>query len=363
MQRIQSVDILRGMTIIAMIMVNNPGDWNNVYPSLLHANWHGLTPTDLIFPCFIFIVGISISFAYNKKKLSDKIVKKILIRSLKLLGLGLFLNLFIPYFPFFESYKTVRIPGVLQRIGIVFFIVAILYLKCKKKTLVITSITILFIYFILLGFIPLPNGSLPSYEREFNNWTSYIDINILGNHLWKHDYDPEGLLSTIPSIVSCLIGVFVGEILKIKSTNTVLKQLFFLGVIFLISGYLWSYSFPINKALWTSSFVLVTAGWSTLLLLIIYYISDVKNKKISPLLGYVGTNAIVIYFLSSFISKTFYLIKINPSVNIHSFIYNNIFSVIILNDKLASLLYALTVVLFYILLGYYLFKKKIFIKV
>ena len=122
MNRIQSIDVFRGLTVAAMILVNNPGDWATVYKSLLHAKWHGLTPTDLIFPFFIFIVGVSISLAYNNKKPSKEIYRKILIRSLKLFGLGLFLNWFIPNYPFFESYTTVRIPGVLQRIGIVFFI-------------------------------------------------------------------------------------------------------------------------------------------------------------------------------------------------------------------------------------------------
>lgn len=363
MQRIQSVDILRGLTILAMILVNNPGDWSHVYSPLLHAEWHGLTPTDVIFPFFIFIVGISITLAYQQKTLSPTVFKKILIRSVKLIALGLFLNWFIPYIPFFQDYQTVRFPGVLQRIGIVFFITTIVYLTCNTKTLVFISIGILVGYFILLSYIPLPNGSFPSLERVPNNWANYVDVQLLGNHLWKPDYDPEGFLSTFPAIISCIIGVLTGKLLLIKSTPTKLKYLLTSGISLLVLGYAWSILFPINKALWSSSFVLVTAGWAILLLLIIYYLSDIQQKSFGKLCIYVGTNAITIYFLSSLIAKIFYLVKVNEQHNIHSFLYEHLYTSIITNNKLASLLYAFTVMLCYVLLGFILFKRRIFIKV
>ncbi len=363
MKRIQSVDILRGFTIIAMILVNNPGDWSAVYAPLLHAEWHGLTPTDLIFPFFIFIVGISISLAYQNKRPSKTIYKKIFIRSLKLIVLGLFLNWFIPYPPFFQEFRTLRFPGVLQRIGIVFFITSILYLKCNNKVLLIISSLILTGYFFLLKYITLPNGSFPSLDRVPNNWVNFIDLKIFNSHLWKPDYDPEGLLSTITAVSSCILGVLTGKVLLLENIATKLKYLLFSGSILLILGYLWSFVFPINKSLWTSSFVLVTSGWATIILLIIYYLSDVKQKLNVPLFIYVGTNAITIYFLSSFISKIFYLVNINKQHNIHSFLYENLYSNLIYNDKLASLVYAITIAGLYILLGYILFKKRIFIKV
>lgn len=363
MQRIQSVDILRGLTILAMILVNNPGDWGHVFAPLLHAEWHGLTPTDLIFPFFIFIVGVSIALAYQHKPPSKAIYKKTLIRSVKLIALGLFLNWFIPYFPFLESYKTVRLPGVLQRIGIVFFITSFLYLNCNNKTLLHISFWGLVSYFILLAYIPLPNGELPSLERVPNNWANYVDVQLLGNHLWKPDYDPEGLLSTIPAVISCIIGVLIGKVLLLKNTNTKLKYLLASGSAALLIGYAWSIFFPINKAIWSSSFVLVTAGWAILLLLIFYYVADVQQKKFGKLCIYVGTNAITIYFLSSLIAKVFYLIKVNEQQNIHSFLYEQLYTSIISHHKLASLLYAFTVMLCYILLGFILFKRRIFIKV
>ncbi|AUC13879.1 heparan-alpha-glucosaminide N-acetyltransferase [Tenacibaculum sp. SZ-18] len=363
MKRIQSIDVFRGFTVAAMVLVNNPGDWSTVYEPLLHAKWHGLTPTDLIFPFFIFIVGISISLAYNDTKPSKVIYRKILTRSLKLFGLGLFLNWFITSYPFLSSYSTLRILGVLQRIGIVFFVTSILYLNCSKKALLLISVLILVTYNVLLGVIPLPNGLLPSFDRVPNNWANYIDVKLLGNHLWKPDYDPEGILSTIPTIVSCLAGIFIGEVLKIHNKQKLLKLLCIYSLSFLALGYIWNSFFPINKSLWTSSFVLVTAGWASLFVLVFYYLCDIKQTSYVNLFTYVGMNAIGIYFLSSFISKVFYLVTINNGENVHSFLYSNFYNSIINNNNLASLCYALTVLLSYILLSYILFKRKIFFKV
>ena len=361
-ERIASVDILRGITIVAMILVNTPGTWAHVYAPLLHAEWHGLTPTDLIFPFFLFIVGISIAFAYKNKTRTAHTYKKIFIRSLKLIGLGLFLNLFLPYFPFIKDIETIRIPGVLQRIGIVFCISAMLYLHCNWKVLVSISIATLLIYWGFLGFVPLPDGTLPTFDRAPNNWANYIDVNLFGQHTWKADYDPEGVLSTIPSVITSLLGILIGKVLM-NYSNRRETILFIIAIGLLLLGYIFSYWFPINKALWSSSFVLVTTGWAVLILAIIYVITDVLNLKFGAVFKYVGSNAITIYFLSSFISKIFYLTKIGENENIHSYLYNSLFVHSFLSDKMSSLLYALVAVLFYILLGYILFKKKIIIKV
>ncbi|MCF7569537.1 heparan-alpha-glucosaminide N-acetyltransferase domain-containing protein [Sabulilitoribacter arenilitoris] len=361
-QRIVSVDILRGFTILVMVLVNTPGTWSKVYTPLLHADWHGLTPTDLVFPFFLFIVGISISFAYKNKPKIWPTYKKIVIRSLKLIGLGLFLALFLPYFPFVKDFEALRFPGVLQRIGVVFLISSILFINFNWKTLLTISIFILIGYWLFLGFIPLPNGSLPTFDRAPNNWANYIDLKVLGKHMWKADYDPEGVLSTLPAIATCICGILVGGILSNKNINKLI-YLLITAISLLVCGYILSIWFPINKAIWSSSFVLVTSGWATLILSIIYCLTDVLNWKFGSIFKYVGYNAIIIYFLSSFISKCFYLIKVNPQQSIHSWLYNNIFVQSFLADKLSSLLYALTVVSFYLFLGYILYKKKIFIKV
>jgi len=360
-RRIESVDILRGFTIVAMILVNTPGTWSHVYTPLLHAKWHGLTPTDLIFPFFLFIVGISIHFAYKNKPKNKDTYKKIIIRSLKLIGLGLFLSLYLPYIPFVKDFGTMRFPGVLQRIGIVFFFSAILYLNYNWKTLLGIGITILVAYWIFLGLVPLPNGTFPTFDRAPNNWANYIDLNVLGEHIWKDDYDPEGILSTTTAIVTCISGILIGRLLDGLNSN--IKLLIGTAIILLTLGYIINIWFPINKAIWSSSFVLVTSGWGTLILALIYYLTDIKRIKTGAVFKYIGMNAITIFFLSSFIGKTFYLTKIGEKDNIHSYLYNSIFTHSFLTDKMSSLLYALTVIIFYLLLAYFLYKRRIFIKI
>ncbi|WP_298238559.1 heparan-alpha-glucosaminide N-acetyltransferase domain-containing protein [uncultured Algibacter sp.] len=359
-KRIEAVDILRGFTIAAMILVNTPGTWNHVYPPLLHAQWHGLTPTDLIFPFFLFIVGISIYFAYKSKPNTKSTYKKIIIRSLKLIGLGLVLNLFLPYIPFFEDLETVRLPGVLQRIGVVFLVTAILYMNCNWKKLIGIGVIILLVYWLFLGFIPFADGTVPTFDRAPNNWANYIDLNVLGKHTWQPDYDPEGIISTLPAIVSCILGVLIAKLLDGFAQ---VKWLFLAAFWLLVSGYGFHVLFPINKAIWSSSFVLVTSGWGTLILAIIYCFTDVLRLKFGTIFKYVGMNAITIYFLSSFISKCFYLTKVEENHNIHSYLYDSLFEHTFLTNEMSSLLYALSVVFFYMMLGYFMYKRKVFIKV
>jgi predicted acyltransferase len=359
--RIESVDILRGLTVVAMILVNTPGTWAHIYPPLLHADWHGYTPTDLIFPFFLFIVGISISFAYKNKLSNSKTYKKIGIRSLKLIGLGLFLAAFLPYLPFIKDFSRLRFPGVLQRIGIVFFFAAILSVNFNWKILLTTVVILLLGYWIWLGFIPLPDGSIPTFDRATNNWANYIDVTIMKDHIWKKDYDPEGLLSTLPSIATALIGVLIGKVILHQNYLKTL-MLFLLGIVMIGLGYIWNLWFPFNKAIWSSSFVLLTAGWGTIFLSILYYVNDVKKKSFGVIFKYVGSNAIVIFFTSSFITKVFYLTKVGDTT-IHGWMYKTFFTSIISIDKLASLCYALSVVSFYVFVGYILYKKRIFIKV
>ncbi len=359
--RIISVDIFRGLTIVLMILVNTPGTWSNVYAPFLHATWHGYTPTDLVFPFFLFIVGTSIVFAYKNKKSDAAAYKKISIRSLKLIGLGLFLGAFTIYFPFFNEFAEIRFPGVLQRIGVVFFFAAILFLNFNWKVLIGICIAMLVGYWIWLGFIPI-NGIEPTFERAPNNWANYIDVNVFGSHTYKEDYDPEGLLSTIPSIASSLLGIFTGLILISKRAK---KELLLagLGILMIVIGHLWDLAFPINKALWTSSFVMVTAGWGNLFLALIYYMTDVKGLKFGSIFKYAGANAITVYFLSSFVTKIFYSVKVNEQTSLHEWLFENIFIHDFMSAKLSSLLYGLTVVSFYMLLAYVMYKKKIFIKV
>jgi len=362
MKRIASVDVLRGVTIVAMILVNNPGTWSHIYAPLEHAQWHGYTPTDLIFPFFLFIVGVSISLAYQHKKADFNTHKKIVIRSLKLIGLGLFLGWFLPLPPFHKSIDILRFPGVLQRIGVVFFFAAILNLHFNWKVLLGITIVLLFGYFFWMGFVPLPNGETPTFDRAPNNWANYLDVHLLGNHTWKKDYDPEGLLSTLPAIATAFIGVLTGKLLQTPGDLKIFK-IFILGVVMIVLGYIWSIWFPINKALWSSSFVLVTAGWASIFLSILYFIIDIKQLHFGRIFKYVGSNAILIFFMSSFIAKSMGRIKINDTQSVHSWLYHTFYTSFISSDKLASMLYALSVVAFYTFVAYLLYKKKIFVKV
>ncbi|TDQ32877.1 acyltransferase family protein [Zeaxanthinibacter enoshimensis] len=360
-ERIVSVDIFRGLTIALMILVNTPGNWEHVYGPFLHAPWHGYTPTDLVFPFFLFIVGTSIVLAYRNRRPDASTVRKISVRSLKLIGLGLFLGAFTLTFPFFKDFEDIRFPGVLQRIGIVFFFAALLYLYTNWRVILAVSIIILLGYWVWLGYIPLEGGS-PTYERAANNWTNYIDLNVLGTHMYKEDYDPEGILSTFPALVTALLGIFTGRVLISARPSKVITMVI-MGVVMLAAGYLWDVFFPINKALWTSSYVLVTAGWANLLLALIYYLTDVRGLKFGSIFRYAGANAITIYFLSSFFTKIFYLVRVGENNSLHGWLYKTVFVYESISMKTSSLLYGLTVTAFYLLIAYLMYKRNIFIKV
>lgn len=360
-QRIVSVDIFRGLTIALMILVNTPGTWEAVYAPLRHADWHGYTPTDLVFPFFLFIVGTSIVFAYRDRKPDAATHRKILIRTLKLIGLGLFLGAFIIEFPFFKPFENIRFPGVLQRIGVVFFFASLLYLHAKPRALLATAITVLLGYWLWMAYIPL-GGEPPSLERLPNNWANYIDVHVFGSHNYKPDYDPEGLLSTLPAIVTALLGVFTGRLL-LSDRSDKLRGMLLAGLGLLVAGTVWGYFFPVNKALWTSSFVLVTAGWANLVLAIIYYLTDVKGLRFGSIFRYAGANAITVYFLSSFITKLFYLIRLGEDQTIHGWLFNSVYVYDGLPLALSSLLYGLSVMGFYLLVGWWLYRRNIFVKV
>lgn len=365
--RILSVDIFRGLTIAAMILVNTPGSWSNVYAPFLHADWNGLTPTDLIFPFFLFIVGMSITFAYSKKKKDGNtsgVYRKIISRTLKLIFLGLFLAAITFSFPFIKDLSGIRIPGVLQRIGVVFFISAILFLNVNWKVLIGTFVAILLVYWYLMTQVPI-DGAMPLLTRA-SNLGSVVDLKILTNaHMYKSDYDPEGILSTLPSVATTIFGMFIGLILlnKNKTKREKYKYFVIIGVVALLIGYLWDTVFPLNKALWTSSFVLVTGGWATLIYALIFYLADILeiNAWGKPAIIF-GSNAITVYFMSSFVSKSFGMIQLSNGQSLHGYLYEILLSIITI-PKLSSLVYAVLVICFYYLVALILYKKKIFIKV
>jgi predicted acyltransferase len=372
-ERLLSLDVFRGITIAGMILVNNPGTWNAIYPPLQHAEWNGCTPTDLIFPFFLFIVGVAIPFSLGKRIEKGDDHKKIIIqitrRGLILFFLGILLHS-LPFGMFGSVFdlETVRIPGVLQRIAIVYFITGILFLKTNYKTLIMIGASLLILYWLMMIFIPVPGIGYSNLEPA-TNLAAWIDRALLGKHIWEGTklWDPEGILSTIPAISTSIIGILTGVWLKSdkdKITKTV--WLFVMGCLCMAAGYVWNGWFPINKNLWTSSYVLYTGGLSLLFLGICYWFIDVRNSKwwIKPFQVY-GLNAITVYFLSELTSKMMYLIQVSSgsdSISLKAFLFNNLF-LNFLDPINASLLWAIIYVLVWLGIMWILYHKKIFIKV
>ena len=366
-ERLYSLDVFRGITVAAMILVNNPGSWDSVYPPLLHAEWNGCTPTDLIFPFFLFIVGVSIHFAYQSKVvdgLNQETFFKILKRSAIIFSLGLFLSLF-PKFDF----ATVRIPGVLQRISLVFFFCSLLYMKANWLAQIRTAIILLVGYFILMTMVPVPNFGSANLEPE-TNLGAWLDRLLLNGHLWAKSktWDPEGLLGTLPAIGTGILGMLTGKLFSsIKEPAQKTTWLFFTGSILILTGLAWGIVFPINKSLWTSSFVLYTAGIAMQFLAACYWLIDVHGfKSWSTPFKYYGMNAIFVFVASGLLAKILIRTKINieggKEISLWSYLYENLYARW-LGPYTASLLFAITLVAFFLVILWWMYKKKIFVKV
>jgi predicted acyltransferase len=289
--RLTSLDAFRGLTIAGMILVNNPGSWEHVYPPLRHAAWHGWTPTDLVFPSFLFIVGVAIPLAIGKRRergdATGSIVSKIVIRSLVIFALGLFLAWFrlvktdsgysLPELR--PSLASLRIPGVLQRIALCYLLVALLYLWTGIRTQIVVTIGLLVGYWAIMKYVPVPGHGVGDLSRE-HNLAAYVDRLLLPGHLYKKDYDPEGLLSTLPALASTLIGVLTGRWLGTMRTPAEKTcGVFAAGFVLFAIGWGWDASFPINKALWTSSFVLYSAGLSLQVLGLCLWLIEVLGAR------------------------------------------------------------------------------------
>lgn len=377
-QRLLSLDFFRGLTVAAMILVNNPGSWGHIYTPLEHAEWNGCTPTDLVFPFFLFIVGVSIAYAMGSKKLDrtshHKTILKALKRALTLFGLGLFLAFFprnFSTFNFVESLQNIRIPGVLQRIGVVFFISSLIFLKSSEKNIFRIIVIILFSYWALMTFVPVPGVGYANFEKE-TNLGAWLDRTILTEaHLWKSakTWDPEGILSTLPAIASGLIGVLVGVYLKRKDVDAAVKisWLFAIGVLITLAGLLWDLQFPINKSLWTSSYVLYTGGLATIVLALCYWIIDVNNynRFTKPFVIY-GVNAITVFFVSGLMPRLINMVKIKQpngeEMGALSSFYQSFF-VPYFSPINASLAYAIAFIMFFYVILWVMYKKNIIIKV
>ena len=354
--RLISLDIFRGITIAAMILVNFPGSWESVYSPLEHAEWEGTTPTDFIFPFFLFIVGISITLSFEKQiqngKTRQQILKKSVWRALKLFGIGLALRL-LPTLDF----SRFELPGVLQRISLVFLACAALYLFTGWRTQLFVGISILIAYWLALMLIPVPGFGTGVLEPG-KNLANWIDKVVFPPFLInKRGYDSEGILSTIPAIVTGISGLLAGKMLSWQTDRKKLvQQLVATGVVLLVAGYFWGLYFPVIKKIWTSSFVLVTAGWAFIVYAFLFLLIEIRNWKTGTFPWIVfGSNAIAIYVLAD-VFETFF-IQTGIRNNMVLWMQNSGLYI-----KTASLFWAIFSVLVCWTAGLILYRKKIFIK-
>jgi predicted acyltransferase len=383
-KRLLSLDILRGITIAGMIMVNNPGSWGYVYKPLGHAAWHGLTPTDLVFPFFMFIMGVSTYISLRKfnfectKPVIYKIVKRTVVIFLTGLGLAWLSLSFGTYhrlaseglaFPehFFKAitnFGNIRIPGVLQRLALSYGIASLLAITVKHKFFPHIITGGLLGYFIILLF-----GK--GFEFSVDNIIAMIDRVILGtSHLYTDRgvrLDPEGLLSTIPSVCHVMTGFLCGKIILNTQDNYLkINKLFIAGAIMTFAGFLLNYGCPINKKIWSPTFVLVTCGLASTLLALLIWIIDIKgHKKWCVFFESFGVNPLFIYVSAGVLSILLGGIWIpnnGEMVSIKGFIYSKCLQPL-LGDFPASLIFALLFVCVNWLIGNILYKKKIYIKI
>lgn len=364
--RVVSLDVFRGLTVAGMILVNNPGDWSHVYPPLRHAEWHGWTPTDLIFPFFLFIVGVAMPFSFSNRRAkgatTSNLFFHVLLRSVILFALGMILT-GIPDF----NFSNKLILDVLQRIGVVYLLSATIVLIARPAAQFVVGIACLVVYWALMMLVPVPHFGAGVLASEGNLW-QYVDkIIIKGWH-----YHAEGILSLIPSISTVLFGTLTGNWLQShKDHNEKLVGMFVVGNVGLVLGLICHAWFPINKLLWSSSYVLFTAGFALNVLGVFSWLIDVKGFSLwsRPFLVY-GTNAIAVFFLSSLAGRLMGLIKVQQaaatgetmSVSIKSSVYSHLF-LGGASTEFTSMVYAIVYVCLWWGVMWIFYKKKIFIKI
>ncbi len=366
--RLLSLDVFRGLTIAGMIVVNNPGTWRAVYPPLTHADWHGWTPTDLIFPFFLFTVGVSITLALGPRlehrEPRGRLTRRIVQRSVILFALGLFLAGF-PHF----NLATIRIPGVLQRIAVCYLAVALLFLVTTVRTQATVMAGLLAGYWALMTLVPVPGFGAGDLGKE-GNLAAYLDRTVLGPHLWRASkvYDPEGILSTLPAIATTLAGVLTGHWLRSsRSPSTKVWGMGAAGVAAIGLGLLWDRWFPINKALWTSSYVAFTAGAALLGLAACSWLVEVQQWRrwTTPFVIF-GVNAIAAFVLSTFMARVLTLVTITGAdgsrMSWQRALYQHVFAPWATPVN-ASLFFALAYLLVWLALMGILYRRGIFLRV
>jgi len=374
-KRLTSLDVFRGITITGMILVNMAGVADQVYPPLLHADWNGCTPTDLVFPFFLFIIGVAIAFSfsnYEKNKLTLGLghtvpLGRILRRSAILFALGLLLNGFWNY-----DWSTIRIMGVLQRISLAYLLATLVILKLPRKGQWAIALLLLLGYWLAMSFIPVPGYGVGNLSRD-GNLGAYLDRLIIGTaHLYKGDNfnsmgDPEGLFSTLPAVVSVLLGCFTGDWLRKQPVNSrTSMDLVLVGLSCLVIGEVWGFWFPINKKLWTSSYVVFTAGWALLLLAACYELIEVRGlRRWGKPFEIMGLNAIFAFVASVLMIKILVKTHIGTgekAPTTYTWIYEHFF-VPWAGAMNGSLFFAMVTVLFWWGVLYGMYRQRWFVKI
>ena len=347
--RIISVDVLRGLTVAAMVLVNNPGSWSAIYWPLRHAEWNGFTPTDMIFPFFLFIVGVAIPLALGARleRGAPGLVGRVLRRSLAIFALGLLLHA-LPWF----HLATLRVPGVLQRIAVCYLLAALLVVWSGGiagwRLQALVAGALLVGYWLLMTRVPVPGGVAGDLSPA-GNLAGYVDRLVLGPHVWTVSkfYDPEGLLSSLPAVATTLLGVLAGHWLRGAGTaRRVTGGLVLGGLAATAVGWLWGQSFPINKSLWTSSYALFMAGLAALALAGCYWLIEGRRwRRLAGPFVVLGITALPLFFLSSLMARLLLLIRVGPEqVRLQAWLFDRLFASW-LPPIDASLAYALAYVL------------------
>lgn len=360
--RLLSLDALRGLTIAAMILVNNPGSQHTVYPPLRHAAWHGWTPADLIFPFFLFIMGISTALSLDTRQHNGQgrraLLRHIALRSSILILLGLLLNGL-----FFLPFDHVRFPGVLQRIGIVYFCSALIVMATGRRARTILTVALLLSYWALLMLVPVPGHGAGDLSPA-GNLASYVDVRLMTGHMWTQTFDPEGILSTLPAIATALLGTLTaGWLRSARQPKQILLKLLAAGAAGLMLGEIWNIWFPINKTLWTSSYVVFTAGFGLLALAACYWFMDVQRWRgwALPLVA-LGMNPLVIYAGSEALGGS--LIEFRwPGMHhsMHQWVYRHLLAGVAA-APMASLLWALAYLAAWWAVAWIMYRNTIFIR-
>jgi predicted acyltransferase len=367
--RLMSLDLFRGATIAGMILVNNAGDEASSYWPLKHAQWNGWTPTDLVFPFFLFIVGVAMPFSFSARlkrgESRRELLRHVLSRGVVLFALGVFLN----GFPNHYQLSSWRVYGVLQRIAICYVISAILALWTNWRTWIVAIAACLLGYWILMRFVPVPGFGIPTHDIPLldpdRNLAAWLDRRLLAGHLYEGTRDPEGVLSTIPAVATSLLGLLTGQWLRSsRSARSKTLGMALFGVIGVVAGKILDLGFPINKKLWTSSYVVFTAGLALLCLTLCYWMVDVKRWRglwTKPLLVF-GMNAIAAYVFAEVISGLLDRVHTGEGTSWQESVYEAMF-VPLANPANASLLYALAYVLICWAAMWVLYRKGIFVKI